>query len=1153
MKKSLLLLFAVVAAFVGCQNVPGDDTGTDNQQHYVQVERDTLYLGCEGGEETLFISSNNAFWSYTYDENQEWCVVYDNMDGFGNRVLVVEATANDTKANRELSVIVTNGEAADELVIVQLVDDSKPATSISVAEESYMIAKESAPFSVEVEADGEYDIVIPNDGFWLMHEGTEVKDGKRVENFYVTANYSESVRCTTVSLVSLNTTTSFEVRQWGTVDLMVETETKQLLFLEGRDSIRVEAVSAYTATVAEGDWVTIDTEASTEGWVVFDYTANESETESRTAVISVATANTTKNITLTQIPFVQTEMPKNDNWIDDFAATVKEVVSSNGQNSSSNAVSRMYDGNTLSRWYSKYTVETTPELSFTIDASDLDSINYFRYTPVVTADGKNQWGRWGEIDFYYTDEAGVEKKYGSFDFMERGTAQTVEFVPALPNTITKFRVVINSASPYVLSNKEYTKVASAAEIGFYAYNPESFKALDYFTDWSLSQLKEGVTYEQISQIHDPFYRSIAEQMYYGIYDDEFRVCEFKALPCPELDADILRDKEFGIISNVTGMYVAEPNTPQYIFLDDDHGMEIYIRVINYKDPGTSVHPVAISPHEHGTVDYKIQKGRNVIRPSVRGLMYIMAFTRDESYADIPPMKAHFVNSCVNGYLDYTKHTVDDVLRIFTLAPMADEPRFDMMGEHFVLNFEKAGYLANTFNGNPRTNAQGAIDLMEIYDSVTKIQERMMGHVKYKAQGRQRGHRNRMTFLGSYGSTYAYSAMWHTGYSPAITPGVLNPTNLWPKKLKPEALHDGITSRIWGIAHEHAHSTQTALFTWRGMTEVSNNVMCLLTQNFMYGVGKGYTTMRWSKSFDTAMRDFGSRWVEEFDKDGNWYERPFTHMESVNSPCCGSTEGAVDPCTQIFPFYQLFLYFHIIEGNSDFYPDFYEICRTKDIYEKNYPDYNAYQSAIVLEFMKSISEASGYDMSEWANAWGLPGVNYGLGKGTRVNHYGQAYFTTTAEQIAENEKYNSQFPKPRLNPFYIHDLNLDLYRNPQPVTAGTHTADDKGKFTMQGWQNVVAWVLVDPDKTNEKGELGRDVAVLMCNDINGGGSFTYNYRASRYLPKADNDFSDYRYNKEGTGTNRLMADIPVDYDYIKSLQLYAVDAYGTRYPSQSNTK
>jgi hypothetical protein len=43
MRKSLLLLFAVVAAFVACESGPGEGTGAE--QHYVQIERDTLYLG----------------------------------------------------------------------------------------------------------------------------------------------------------------------------------------------------------------------------------------------------------------------------------------------------------------------------------------------------------------------------------------------------------------------------------------------------------------------------------------------------------------------------------------------------------------------------------------------------------------------------------------------------------------------------------------------------------------------------------------------------------------------------------------------------------------------------------------------------------------------------------------------------------------------------------------------------------------------------------------------------------------------------------------------------------------------------------------------------------------------------------------------------
>ena len=154
MKKIVLFLLVVVTAFVGCQNTSEGNGGNQTKQ-YVQIERDTLYLGCEGGSESLFLESHSKMWDYTYDNSQEWCLVYDNIDSFGNRVLVVEATENDTNANRELTVVVTNGEAADELVVVQLADDSKPATTINVAQSVYSITKESAMLDVEVESNGD--------------------------------------------------------------------------------------------------------------------------------------------------------------------------------------------------------------------------------------------------------------------------------------------------------------------------------------------------------------------------------------------------------------------------------------------------------------------------------------------------------------------------------------------------------------------------------------------------------------------------------------------------------------------------------------------------------------------------------------------------------------------------------------------------------------------------------------------------------------------------------------------------------------------------------------------------------------------------------------------------------------------------------------
>ena len=67
MKKNLWLLLTILAAFAGCQNDTPGENG-DNATPYVRIERDTLYLGCEGGVENLFVESHSLSWDYTYDD-----------------------------------------------------------------------------------------------------------------------------------------------------------------------------------------------------------------------------------------------------------------------------------------------------------------------------------------------------------------------------------------------------------------------------------------------------------------------------------------------------------------------------------------------------------------------------------------------------------------------------------------------------------------------------------------------------------------------------------------------------------------------------------------------------------------------------------------------------------------------------------------------------------------------------------------------------------------------------------------------------------------------------------------------------------------------------------------------------------------------------
>jgi hypothetical protein len=326
-------------------------------------------------------------------------------------------------------------------------------------------------------------------------------------------------------------------------------------------------------------------------------------------------------------------------------------------------------------------------------------------------------------------------------------------------------------------------------------------------------------------------------------------------------------------------------------------------------------------------------------------------------------------------------------------------------------------------------------------------------------------------------------------------------------------------------------------------------MCAITHNLWWGEGAGYSMLSYGDRFSGAMKDVATRWVWDFDSEGNWFERPVTYVESVNCPPYGQSENGGQLETRMMPLYQLYLFNHLILGNRDFYPDYYESCRTKDFNQAKFGNNSdKYQSALLFEFVRGISEVSGLNWSKWAKRWGIPGINDFV----KVSHYGSNRITTTAEEIADMEAYCAKYPEPELDPFYIHDHNIELYRNPKPVVAGTHSVNSYGKFTTEGWENVAAWLLVDPDKKEADGTQGRVVAVVSCNNPSGESSFNYAYRESRYVPRAEGDYAEYKYSNTDN-TNRSMVRSSYDYDYTATLQLYAVDVYGKRYASKSNTR
>jgi hypothetical protein len=378
-----------------------------------------------------------------------------------------------------------------------------------------------------------------------------------------------------------------------------------------------------------------------------------------------------------------------------------------------------------------------------------------------------------------------------------------------------------------------------------------------------------------------------------------------------------------------------------------------------------------------------------------------------------------------------------------------------------------------------------------------------------------------------------------------------------RDLPADVLANNTIGTLWGVAHEIGHSNQCRPFAWRGLTEVTNNLMCVGTQTALFG--EGHTTLHYKMRYNDAWRDIGFRYITDYDENGNPTERRMTLAEAANTPAAGST-GGIDPACTLVPFWQLFLYYHYVVGNTDFYPDFFENCRMRgDIIFDHGWDFrnwsgnqelfdrsNRDQSWAMTDYMIKISMAAGEDLSDWSQRWGIPGLNENL----RVSVYGQNIINTTQKMIDDAVAECRKYPKPKLDPFYISDANLDLYRNPRPIVQGTHTVEPKElskgcgtgtRFTVSGWENVAAWVIYDP-------VAKYDVACFEGRFT----SFTCNGAGSTYvlLPNGETNHEGSRYQYSSDGYNRSTITIPSEFR--SDLQLFAVHPDGSRVPSLSNT-
>ncbi len=458
--------------------------------------------------------------------------------------------------------------------------------------------------------------------------------------------------------------------------------------------------------------------------------------------------------------------PGNANEIDkDIKITVKTATASEHQ--PGGEITKSIDGDFGTLYHSRWGDQTQfpVVLEYTFN-EDVDRIDYVLLHP--RKDSNNGRILKGEVFVKSRGDTNY-KKLGDYEFSEN----------TLPKIIRFEEGILEPAAFKISVTKGMNDFVSLAEIEFFKKSSSILESLTIFKDKACTQLKDGVTLEEIEALGNAFIRNMALAMYEGVYDG-LRIGDFQSYPDPEIIARTNKTSTYGYYDNVTGIYV-KWGDDMVVFVDDFVG-DMALRVVNHT-------------RGFGGQDFVLQPGVNRFEVRTDGLAYVIY--QDEQKHHV---KINFATGAINGYFDASKHTNKDWADLIENAPYS---YFDLLGKYTHLSFTTADL--REYTHNPER-------LIEVYDSLVYLEQDLLGLFKY-----DRAYPTRAYFrTNTHQDMYMYSTGNRTEYHKSTMPTLCDVNTL--------------RSSPWGPAHEvgHTHQTRPGL-KWLGTTEVTTNIYSLYVQ------------------------------------------------------------------------------------------------------------------------------------------------------------------------------------------------------------------------------------------------------------------------------------------------------------------------------------
>ena len=554
---------------------------------------------------------------------------------------------------------------------------------------------------------------------------------------------------------------------------------------------------------------------------------------------------------------------------------------------------------------------------------------------------------------------------------------------------------------------------------------------------------------------------------WAAYEQDFRIHSYKAYSDATYWNDKMKSTGGSYMGNPTGIYVKNIE-PLYVFVDADVPEDATLYIAGCTDNNLIT---------NAKTGKKLTKGLNIV-DGQKGALYYIVYTADtrsmtKTLSQWPEMKIHIEGGTVNGYYDVARHSDKDYQAILKAAT---HERFTVRGGQALFNFKTTTY---------RKVWPSTIDKSICwFDSLTVWEKELMGFCESVATGQRAAAPYCLTGGEAIFPLY-YNNPNFAIEGVAADAGWANSTPYRTSYNSVECVSSAFNVARsdhddWCSAHECGHNNQ-GVINLEGGTEVSNNLFS--------------NVIRFLTGHVTSVGSPLSSVMNEYAQHTPYFVR------NVNS--------------QLRMYYQLYLYYHQAQKNTDFYPNLFRELR-RDPLGTRYS--NTYQSS--LKFVRKVCEVAQEDLTDFFTAWGFfePCTNL------KIEDYGAHTMTVRQADINRTLAEIAKYPKKNRTILFIEDRADYVLTRDFVTTAGKKRRDS--------------------DQVGQCGELGQFTSYLPDADAQPS-SYTYLQADSLYAMSGTGGVGFLALDGDGKmryASNSRCFCIPTSIE--DDFTLYSVDADGT---------